>query len=171
MSLLTLSLYGRITLQYAYQVSSLCVLPLESLRKRKVPEAICCCGCHGNDVIHFIMQEVCLYRFSLLVLPVQYIIIVCHSFHLFISSSGFNVSLPSPHITSHRPPCLESQSTRGWPTSCWLPLHSRCWSSYKPTSTPSPTTSDSIPRELWPPCLWRRTSILLCLNRERGITV
>ena len=42
---------------YAYQVSSPSVVPLVSWRseevfERKLPEAICHCGHHGNDVIH-----------------------------------------------------------------------------------------------------------------------
>ena len=39
---------------HAYQVSSSCVVPLASLRSEevRVPEAFCCCGFRGNDVIH-----------------------------------------------------------------------------------------------------------------------
>ena len=41
---------------HAYQVSSPCVVPLASLRSeeailKKLPEAIYCCGCHGNEYI------------------------------------------------------------------------------------------------------------------------
>ena len=36
---------------YAYQVSSPCVEPLASLRSEEIKD-ICCCGCHGNDLIH-----------------------------------------------------------------------------------------------------------------------
>ena len=47
-----------VTEMMAYQVSSPCVVPLASLRSEetKVPEAICCCGRHGNDVIHMCIK-------------------------------------------------------------------------------------------------------------------